>query len=74
VRPLRRSCRRAVLAGWSRSAGFELTLDDRAEFGLSRFSAAQGLHILKRARLVSVARRPGLSAVVTIMNVPAADD
>jgi hypothetical protein len=58
-----------LLAGWERSADFELAPDDWAEFGLSRFSAARGLEALERAGLVSVARRPGLSPIVSILAV-----
>jgi hypothetical protein len=55
-----------LLAGWERSAEFELALGDWAEFGLSRFSASRGLDTLEGAGLVAVARRPGLSPVVSI--------
>jgi hypothetical protein len=55
-----------LLAGWERSADFELALGDWAEFGLSRFSASRGLDTLEGAGLVAVARRPGLSPVVSI--------
>jgi hypothetical protein len=55
-----------LLAGWERSADFELALDEWAEFGLSRFSASRGLGELGRAELVSVARSPGRSPMVTI--------
>ena len=55
-----------LLAGWNRSAEFELALADWAEFGLSRFSASRGLDTLERAGLVSDARRPGRSPVVLI--------
>jgi hypothetical protein len=58
-----------LLAGWERSANFELALDDWAEFGLSRFSASRGLDKLERAGLVSAARTPGRSPVVTILDV-----
>lgn len=61
-------------AGWSRSAGFELALDDWAEFGLSRFSASRGLDELERAGLVSVGRTPGRSPNVTILDVGAGSD
>jgi hypothetical protein len=62
------------LAGWERSADFELALDDWAEFGLSRFSASRGLDALQGAGLVAADRRPGLSAVVSIRdNVESAD-
>ena len=58
-----------LLAGWSRSADFELALDGWAEFGLSRFSASRGLDELERAGLLSVSRRSGLPSVVTILEV-----
>jgi hypothetical protein len=57
-----------LLAGWERSADFELTLDDWAEFGLSRFSASRGLDILAGAGLVSAVRRPGRAPVVSILD------
>jgi hypothetical protein len=57
-----------LLAGWERSADFELALDDWAEFELSRFSASRGLDALRRAGLVSVARSPGRSPVVSILD------
>ena len=60
-----------LLAGWERSADFELALDQWAEFGLSRFSASRGLEALEGAGLVSVARSPGRSPVVTILDVGA---
>ena len=63
-----------LLAGWERSADFELALDDWAEFGLSRFSASRGLDELERAGLVSVDRTPGRSPVVTILDVGAGSD
>ena len=56
---------------WTRSAEFELALDDWAEFGLSRFSASRGLDTLERAGLVSVVRRPGLPPIVTIVDATA---
>jgi hypothetical protein len=58
-----------LLAGWERSAGFELALEDWADLGLSRFSASRGLVELERAKLVSVGRTPGRSPVVTILDV-----
>ena len=58
-----------LLAGWERSAGFELALDGWADLGLSRFSASRGLDKLERAELVSVGRTPGRSPVVTIREV-----
>jgi hypothetical protein len=63
-----------LLAGWERSADFELTLDDWGEFGLSRFSASRGLDVLEQAGLVSVSRTPGRSSVVTILDVGAGLD
>src|SRR5262249_37182641 len=57
-----------LLAGWERSACFELALDDWAEFGLSRFSASRGLDALERAGLVSVGRNPGRAPVVSILD------
>jgi DNA-binding transcriptional ArsR family regulator len=57
-----------AMAGWRRSADFELALDGWAEFGLSRFSASRGLDALERAGLVSVDRRPGRSPDVTIVD------
>jgi hypothetical protein len=59
-----------LLAGWERSADFELALDGWAEFGLSRFSASRGLDTLERAGLVSAVRRPGRSPVVSILDSP----
>jgi hypothetical protein len=56
-----------LLAGWERSAEFELALDDWVEFGLSRFSAARGLDKLSEAGLVTAARRSGLCPVVSIL-------
>jgi hypothetical protein len=61
------------LAGWNRSAEFELALDDWAEFGLTRFSASRGLIELERAELVSVGRMPGRSPVVTILEAASAN-
>jgi hypothetical protein len=55
-----------LLAGWERSADFELAWDDWAEFGLSRFSASRNLATLESAGLVSAVRRPGQSPVVSI--------
>jgi hypothetical protein len=57
-----------LLAGWERSAEFELALDDWAEFGLSRFSASRGLDTLERAGLVAAVRRPGRAPVVSILD------
>jgi hypothetical protein len=57
-----------LLAGWERSAEFELAWDDWAEFGLSRFSASRGLDNLERHGLVAVTRRPGRSPIVSILN------
>jgi hypothetical protein len=63
----------SLLAGWNRSAEFELALDDWSEFGLSRFSASRGLDELERAGLVSVGRMPGRSPVVTILEAKSAN-
>ncbi|MGA7499418.1 MAG: hypothetical protein WBX00_22025 [Isosphaeraceae bacterium] len=63
-----------LLAGWERSAGFELALDGWADLGLSRFSASRGLDMLEAAKLVSVGRTPGRSPVVTILDVGAGSD
>jgi len=60
-----------LLAGWARSAGFELALDGWVDLGLSRFSASRGLDELERAGLVSVGRTPGRSPVVTVLDVGA---
>jgi hypothetical protein len=57
-----------LLAGWNRSAEFELAWEDSVEFGLSRFSASRGLDELERAELVSVGRMPGRPPVVTILD------
>jgi hypothetical protein len=56
-----------LLAGWERSAEFNLALGDWAEFGLSRFSASRGLDSLEGAGLVSVDRRPGLAPTVSLL-------
>jgi hypothetical protein len=58
-----------LLAGWSRSAHFELAFDGWSEFGLSRFSASRGLDESERAGLVSVRRRSGRPSAVTILEV-----
>ena len=60
-----------VLAGWERSADFELALEGWADFGLSRFSASRGLDELERAKLVSVGRTPGRSPIVSILDAGA---
>jgi hypothetical protein len=57
-----------LLAGWNRSAEFELALDQWAEFGLSRFSASRGLDGLERVGLISVARRSGRSPIISILD------
>jgi hypothetical protein len=64
----------SLLAGWNRSAEFELALADWAEFGLSRFSASRGLDELERTEMVSVGRMPGWSPIVTIVNAPRRTD
>jgi hypothetical protein len=57
-----------LLAGWERSADFELALDGWADLGLSRFSASRGLDILAGAGLVSAVRRPGRAPIVSILD------
>lgn len=57
-----------LLAGWERSADFELAVDDWAEFGLSRFSASRGLDAMERAGLVAAVRRQGRSPIVSILD------
>jgi hypothetical protein len=56
-----------LLAGWERSAEFELALDDWEDFGLSRFSASRGLDKLESAGLVSAVRRPGRSPTISLL-------
>jgi hypothetical protein len=62
-----------LLAGWNRSAEFELALDDWAEFGLSRFSRSRGLDELERSGLISVTRRLGRSPILKILDATTAD-
>lgn len=57
-----------LLAGWGRSAEFELAWAAWAELGLTRFSASRGLATLERAGLVSLDRRPGRSPIVLILD------
>jgi hypothetical protein len=57
-----------LLAGWNRSNEFEMALDEWTEFGLSRFSAGRGLDELEQHGLVDVARRPGRSPVVSMLD------
>jgi hypothetical protein len=57
-----------LLAGWERSAEFDLALGDWAEFGLSRSSASRGLDTLEGAGLVSAVRRPGRAPTVSILD------
>jgi hypothetical protein len=56
-----------LLAGWERSASFELALDGWADLSLSRFSASRGLDGLALAGLVFVRSMPGRSPIVTIL-------
>jgi hypothetical protein len=58
-----------LLAGWERSAGFELALEAWSDLGLSRFSASRGLDELESAKLISRGRSPGRSPVVTVLDV-----
>jgi hypothetical protein len=55
-----------LLAGWNRSAEFELGLSEWKEMGLSRFSASRGVECLRRAGLVAVVERPGRQPMVTL--------
>ena len=57
-----------LLAGWERSADFELSLEGWGDLGLSRFSASRGLDILAGAGLVSAVRRPGRAPIVSILD------
>jgi hypothetical protein len=59
-----------LLAGWYRSAEFELVLDAWPELGLSRQAADRGLENLETARLISVARQPRYSPIVTLLDSP----
>jgi hypothetical protein len=55
-----------LLAGWHRSAEFELGLSEWGELGLTRFSAGRGLECLGRAGLVAILHRPGCRPMVTL--------
>lgn len=57
-----------LVAGWRRSAEFDLAMGGWAELGLSRHSAGRGLSELERAGLVAVTRRPGRSPAVMILD------
>jgi len=59
-----------LVAGWGRSASFDLALGEWEGLGLSRTGAGRGLDRLARAGLVGVARRPGVSPVVTVLEGP----
>jgi hypothetical protein len=59
-----------LLAGWSRSAEFELALGGWADLGISRDSASRGLQELGSAELVNIVRSPGRSPVVTLLDGP----
>jgi DNA-binding transcriptional ArsR family regulator len=58
-----------LLAGWERSARFELGAEAGAGLGLSRSALGRGLAELEKAGLVSVDRLPGRSPFVTIRDV-----
>ena len=60
-----------LLAGWERSACFELELDGWTDLGLSRFSASRGLDNLRHAGLASIVQTQGRSPGVTIMDMGA---
>jgi hypothetical protein len=55
-----------LLAGWDRSAEFELALNGWSEFGLSRFSASRGVVELERAELITVAHFRGRSPIIIL--------
>jgi len=59
-----------LVAGWGRSASFDLALGEWEGLGLSRTGAGRGLDRLARAGLVGIARRPGVSPVVTVLEGP----
>jgi hypothetical protein len=59
-----------LLAGWRRSAEFELVLSDWTEFGLTRFSCARGLGALEQVGLLSITRGPGRPVAVSICEPP----
>jgi hypothetical protein len=61
-----------LLAGWERSAEFELAPSDWVDFNLSRFSISRGLDELARAELVSIIHRSGWASTVTILDSSAA--
>jgi hypothetical protein len=56
-----------TLAGWARSAEFEMVPDEWTPFGLTGGSFARGLIALEQAGLVSVDRRSGRTPVVTLL-------
>jgi hypothetical protein len=58
------------IAGWERSAEFELASDTWPDFGLTQSSAFRGLATLEAAKLVAVGRRRGKSSRVTILESP----
>ena len=58
-----------LLAGWERSAEFELALDDWAEFGLSRFSASRGIMLFIPVLAVLMAVLPLLTLLVFVSRV-----
>jgi hypothetical protein len=57
-----------LLAGWERSACFELTLAGWQDFGVSRFSVSRGLDQLEQAGLVSVSRIQRRSPLIALLN------
>jgi len=57
-----------LLAGWERSASFELAFGGWADLSLSRFSASRGLEQLEGAKLVAVRRMRSRSPVITLLD------
>lgn len=58
------------LAGLKNSGTFRLSLSRLGGFGLDRFAARRGLDVLEQANLVSVVRRQGRVAIITILEAP----
>jgi hypothetical protein len=57
-----------LLAGWERSAVFELPLREWSDFGLSPSAICRGLNVLERAGLISITRRQKRPSVVTLLD------
>jgi DNA-binding transcriptional ArsR family regulator len=56
-----------LVGGWKRSNGFEYSVGEWSEFGLSHPAVSRGLDELDRAGLISTVRGQGKSPVVTIL-------